>query len=166
MICPNGLNKTYLVSLPRSGHHLLVRGLTEAMNHKLVYSEYYNSAHNMQNCDHVNLQKSHDFDLDLEINPEFKYIVLVRDDRQSMLSWMAADKTIDIETFAKSKAAYYEGFRNKWIVGRINTMVIEYEDFVLFKSRMVENCCLFMGIEPNMDKLNEWLVRENRAINS
>jgi len=115
-ICPNGLIKTHLVSFPRSGHHLMVRGLTEALGNKLVYSEYYTSKHNMDNCRFVNLQKSHDFELTDPVNENENYVVLIRDFAPAIKSWYETEQIRDdFEVFKEAKLAYYRAFVEKWM---------------------------------------------------
>ena len=158
MKCPNGLNKTVLVSFPRSGHHLLVRGLTEAANHRIVYSEMYNSAHNMNNCDFVNLQKSHDFDLTDPIDPELNYIVLIRGFELAVESWFRESEANDLELFRQSKTEYFDGFMAKWVNDHsvTNRIVISYHDMVDAKMNTVVKAAHSMGFVPDIDKLRRW----------
>lgn len=159
MICPNNLNKTILVSYPRSGHHLMVRGLTEALDHKLVYSAFYGVAHNMANCEFVNLQKSHDFDLTDEINPDLNYIVLIRNFEDATRSWHKSIKSeMPIDEFLESKREYYEGFRKKW------GDAWDYDFFVANKIPLISKACRFMGCMPNMGKLNAWSQKEAEKV--
>lgn len=164
MICPNNLNKTILVSYPRSGHHLMVRGLTEALDHKLVYSAFYGVAHNMDNCEFVNLQKSHDFDLTDEINPDLNYIVLIRNFEDATRSWHKSIKSeIPIDEFLESKREYYEGFVKKW-GGKF--YLINYEDFIQEKIRVVVACChlIVNDFNFNMGKLRAWSQKEAEKV--
>lgn len=166
MICPNNLNKTILVSYPRSGHHLMVRGLTEALDHKLVYSAFYGVAHNIANCEFVNLQKSHDFDLTDEINLDLNYIVLIRNFEDATRSWHKSIKSeIPIDEFLESKREYYEGFIKKWVSGMfVPGFICEYEYLVPNKLKIITSASKFIGHEPNMGKLRAWSQKEAEKV--
>lgn len=118
----NALKPTYIVSFPRSGQHLVVRGLMWVMPDLVVYSEGYQVAHNIENNGAVNIQKSHDFDLKLEVKPEYQYLVLTRDFIPALKSWwrMAVGNGMEDseESFRNfcldGKKAYYDGFMAKW----------------------------------------------------
>jgi hypothetical protein len=161
--CPNGINKTYLVSFPRSGHHLMVRGLTEAANHKLVYSEGYTPAHNFDTCDHVNLQKSHDFDMDLEIKPDLTYIVLIRAFELAVDSWIKAEQIEDAESFRDSKVEYYDQFMAKWVSpSNENVLVITYPYLTDYKTSAITDAAHHMGFDPDRKALARWEFSERR----
>lgn len=159
--CPNNLIRTRLVSFPRSGHHLLVRGLTEALDHKLVYSEYYNCVHNLNTCEYVNLQKSHDFN-DEPIDPEGNYIVMIRGFELAVESWYESQpREISFEEFRDSQQPYFDSFMEKWVLPEMNNrLLINYHDFVDNKIKTVVAAARFMGYEPNQDKLKDWEMRE------
>lgn len=118
----NALKPTYIVSFPRSGQHLVVRGLMWVMPDLVVYSEGYQVLHNIENNGAVNIQKSHDFDLKLEVKPEYQYLVLTRDFIPALKSWwrMAVGNGMEDseESFRNfcldGKKAYYDGFWQKW----------------------------------------------------
>lgn len=159
--CPNNLIRTRLVTFPRSGHHLLVRGLTEALDHKLVYSEFYETAHNLANCPYVNLEKSHDF-TDEPIDPDGNYIVMIRGFELAIESWYnSTDRDVSLETFRNNQKQYFDDFLDKWVRSEINNrLLINYHDFVDNKIKFVSLASRHMGYEPNMVKLSEWELRE------
>ena len=166
MKCPNGLNRTIIVSFPRSGHHLLVRGMLAAMPEQIVYSEFYKSAHNTMNCEFVNLQKTHDLELETPINPDAHYIVQIRGFELAVESWYKLAKSEgydgDFETFRDSKSEYFDRFMEKWVNNHDipNKLVIPYHDLVSSKSASVINALRFMGFEDiqphQLDALRQW----------
>lgn len=159
MTCPNQINKTMLISFPRSGHHLMVRGLIASSRHRIVYSENYQTAHNMLNCEFVNLQKDHDFNLSLEVDPDMNYIVLIRDFAACMKSWhLTTDMTVPLQDFMDQHRAYYDGFIEKWSEYK----PIRYEQFVLNKLHTVCSVSAQMGFEPDMRELERWVRGESR----
>lgn len=164
-LCPNSLIRTHLVTFPRSGHHLMVRGLTEALGHRLVYSENYHCAHNMSNCEYVNLQKSHDFD-DQPVDPQANYIVMIRGFELAVESWYVThprDETF--EAFRQRKQDYFDRFLSKWVAPDLpNRLLITYHDLVDNKLDCVRRACLHMGSEPDERKLKQWERRERVKI--
>lgn len=159
-LCPNNVIRTHLVSFPRSGHHLMVRGLTEALNNRLVYSEFYTCKHNFSNCPYVNLQKSHDFN-DSPIDPDGNYIVMIREFEPAVESWWKTDLTLPFEEFRIKQKQYYDRFVSKWVDGDIPArLLIRYEDFINLKMDYVIQATRHMGVEPNMEKLADWSHRE------
>jgi len=161
--CPNGIKKTYIVSTPRSGHHLLVRGLEAAANHKLVYSENYNCKHNFTTCDFVNLQKDHDFELDLDISKEFKYVVLWRPQAESLHAWYnATESNISLSKFIKKNGNYFDRFAEKWLKSELpNVSIFFYADWIQHKRKTVKRICSIMGINPDLEKLFQWELDED-----
>lgn len=139
MICANGLNKTKLISFPRCGHHLLVRGLQWALQGKLIYSNYYESEHNFETCEYVNLQKSHDFNLDESIQDDLHYIILIRGFELAVESWYKSiGSEMPFEDFRDSKLKYYDDFTEKYVANPpANSIVISYNDFVSDKVNTV-----------------------------
>ena len=98
------------ISFPRSGHHMLIRKITEYFSsisntdvcikhhsrkasntdtdkNSFVYCEYYNACQTIPCIDkRCNFQKSHDFTLDLPLNTEQQYIVQIRSPIDSITS--------------------------------------------------------------------------------
>lgn len=150
----NSIHRTKIVSFPRSGHHLLIRGLQAVFESELVYSEFYKSEHNMENCPYVNVQKSHDFDLDEVIDPELKYVVLLRDEDDSILSWYK--QSIKFEGYCKNyldfysiKDNYLEKFKNKWEnADGENILHTHFSDLVTDKTTYLLRVCNFISLKP------------------
>lgn len=131
----NGIRKTKIVSFPRSGHHLLVRGLQSVLSNELVYCEPYQSVHHMDVSPFTNVQKSHDFDLTEPINPELHYIVQIRGFELAVESWYEAALKEgyegELHDFRAEKSDYYDGFMEKWVNSIIpNRLTISYHDLV------------------------------------
>lgn len=131
----NGIHKTKIVSFPRSGCHLLVRGLQILLQDELVFSEFYGVEHNMENSPCVNLQKSHDFNLTDEIDPNMKYIVLHRNPLQAVESWyiqvMESGHYYDWELFKAEKMSFAVDFYEKWNnITNENFFVLPYETLI------------------------------------
>ena len=147
------LNSNHIIctSMPRSGHHLLVRLLTGYYQDKFIYCDYY-GVHNKNCCnkipcinyieklksDFVFMQKSHDHSLKDPILDKYKYIIqyrhpiprsisnfqlYVKKDRENRDTKEGFKQFLDIEF------NYYMGFYQKWLVGaKSNILLLKYED--------------------------------------
>jgi len=167
----NGLNKTIFVTFPRSGHHLLIRGLHVALPQELVYSEFYQCEHNMDNCFAVNAQKDHDFKLERDIEG-YRYIVQVRDVTDCLYSWyIALNSKESFREFYEVNEKYYHRFMNKWILSEIdNRLIIKYEDLVKEKKETVLKVANFMSkgeidFSKRFAHLEAWEIGENNYLN-
>jgi hypothetical protein len=150
----NSLHRTKIVSFPRSGHHLLVRGLQAVFESELVYSEFYKSKHNMSNCKYVNVQKSHDFDLDEVIDPELRYVVLLREEEEAMTSWYKQAIIYEGQSkiypdFMAQKTEYYKKFKEKyWNIRGENIIVIYFPYFIQDKFLHLIGAANFISTKP------------------
>lgn len=173
MVCPNGLNKAMIVSLPRSGHHLLVRGLNILLEGQMVYSNHYESKHNLSNCEYVNVQKSHDFDMLDEVNPDLHYIIMVRENQYSAASWFDMLKTHEnyskpLTTFIQDKQEYYSKFIQKYVKSDNipNRKVITFYDLITNKIKVISEVAQFLlsenyKLKPHhLEHLRRWEIGE------
>jgi hypothetical protein len=161
------IRKTKIITFPRSGHHLLVRGILTALPEYAVYSEVYKSPHNMDNCEFVNLQKTHDFDLDEPINPDLQYIVQIRGFELAVESWhklLVRNESYSgsFEDFRKEKTEYYDRFMEKWVNNPTftNRLIIPYHELVADKKNTLINVIKYLGVteltEDIIKNINEW----------
>jgi len=133
-------------SIPRSGHHFLVRTLRVAFGPRLAYCEPYRHA-----CcgafpcakavdAELALKKSHDFHLDDDPAHDCPYLIQYRDPVLSTLSHaenkskhdaaFAADRDA-LEAFLAQKAAYFVGFMEKWRRPECrNYVLLDYDELV------------------------------------
>ena len=105
------MKKILCITIPRSGHCLLlnlllkyfsgnmkypeIQGLNTPIMCKetlsagdLHYCEYYNHCRKIPCIDpHTNFQKNHDYDLSLENNPNYNYIIQFRHPVEVFISW-------------------------------------------------------------------------------
>lgn len=87
-LCQNrsDMHKVQGISLPRSGHHLLVSCLKNYFEDELGYCS------NLFRMDQFSepettFQKNHDFHLDLPIDPNLRYLIQYRHPLESLVSW-------------------------------------------------------------------------------
>lgn len=166
IVCPNGLNKTKIVSFPRSGQHLLVRGLQWILQGKLIYSNFYESAHNFENNEFVNCQKSHDFDLQEPYQEDLNYIILIRAFEPAVESWWEAEghqlgnQTVTLKDFRHAKMDYFDKFNEKWVLNpKENQLVIPYHELINNKPKWLMNCYKTMTDKPMHDEKYQWLLK-------
>lgn len=143
------VTKTYLVSFPRSGQHLVARAMQWVYPDWFVYSEFYSTTHNIDNNPHVNLQKQHDFDLNMEIKDDFFYVVLTREFYGTVLShydlYIAdigdqPDDENKFIIFIDSFKDYYFGFKKKWVDSELrpNMLRFSFDEIVACPSSVVK----------------------------
>ena len=156
------IKKTKFVTFPRSGHHLLMRGLQWALQDELVYSEGYKSPHNMDKCPCVNIQKTHDFDLSEPVLPEMNYIVQIRPFELAVESWHKLEPSgMEFEEFRDSKVKYFDDFMAKWVLTNLpNVTVIPYNELVSDKVGTLlkaYKAITDLPLEPHrLDAIRKW----------
>lgn len=135
----DGIFRTENVSFPRSGHHALKDVLAEYFGSAFHYCEFYlEPEKRFGTCARSNYQKQHDFDLDVPIMTDRRYLVQVRNPIAAIQSWMDLDvRTGERPHFSchedwhaefSSRLRYWTGFVEKWYVQRIAPrFIIQYE---------------------------------------
>lgn len=149
------IKKTIFVTFPRSGHHLVTNVLfkyfSKNINYpeikgdetrlkcrdvikagELNYCEFYHHCKAMP-CPNfgTNIQKSHDFNLDLTIDNNYRYLILYRQPVEAISSWYELllrepflnsllGKYVDYsrrswEDFSKDALIFWKKFINKWV---------------------------------------------------
>ncbi len=119
-------------SMPRSGHHFLVRLLAASLKPKFHYCEVYTNEDccNSQPCTKqypglLFMQKSHDFQLKDTIPESGKFLIQYRHPIPRIFSdWDLAvsvrdslsDSYESFMNFAQSREKYYVNFYKKWVI--------------------------------------------------
>jgi hypothetical protein len=152
------------VSIPRSGHHLLVQLLWNYFKHgQFLYCEAYTYREccGKVPCNAVSqrarsefgtdlklrlfMQKSHDLDNELIVEPSARYIVQLRDPAQAAIGFLRWEMTRgsrdnfslgEIPKTVFDFLCYYVRFYHKWCVpvmigaNELDTFIIQYERLV------------------------------------
>jgi len=168
------MEQVQCVSLPRSGHNMLVGHLqryfqshTSCSKTKLPtkkftlfgrtkdrqkthvhpdtssnfhYCEYYYGCRNHPCVDqHNTFQKSHDFELELPVEQERKYLIQKRDRLDLMISWFEMrlkknrenDSKAGFQAFLERQRSYLDQFHQKWVEAPIRyRMILDYEAYL------------------------------------
>ena len=134
-------------SMPRSGHHYLVRLLTAAIDREFLYCEFYQPqfSYRQEGCcqkvpcryagelkDGLSFQKNHDFNLDVTVVEDCRYVVQVRRPVPRLFSHFklrvehkqCVASAISWNKFTKEAKDYYIRFWQKWVTG--SHLVIPY----------------------------------------
>lgn len=139
----------FLISFPRSGHHIMVdviEDITKLNNLPFSYCEFYTCCNQIPCTKNSFLAKNHDFDLDIPITPENKYIVLYRDDPFEQLeAWyryqlLYPNSVDDLNVFIERNIQYYNNFRNKWVDNNYQNIIkITYDEFLKDPDQIFKN---------------------------
>lgn len=140
IILHNIYDMNVIVSFPRSGQHLIesvLRFLCTKIGKEFSYCEFYNCCKNLP-CEKGSFfSKNHDFQLNLNIKDDSKYLVLYRRDIILQLeSYFRFQVGKEYEydnllNFIRDNSLFYSEFINKWVYKKYdNVLSVEYYDFV------------------------------------
>jgi len=132
-----------IVSFPRSGQHLVEKILEFCCKEHdidFTYCEFYTCCESLPCKEDKQISKNHDFNLELEIKNNNKYVSLYRKDIIIQLEayyryWIKYNGTKykyeDLLSFVKDKTQYYNEFVNKWINNKNkNILKVEYYEIL------------------------------------
>lgn len=166
-------------SIPRSGHHFLVRILRRAYGKELYYCGFYKVAGCCKQipCTRtaertVVFQKSHDWDFSLPTELEgVTYIVQHRHPVPQALSDIElhlrdavhkgrtnkVSTQADLQVWLARKAHYYKRFHDKWMAEkRDNAILVPYEELAEDPAGTVQRMLVRAGAAtPTQDKIEE-----------
>jgi len=170
------MSQINLISFPRSGQHLTERVLRFYCGRKKIkfsYCEFYNHCRTFPCKSKRKFQKNHDFNLDLPILPEQKYIVLYRNNIEEQIEayfrfdlkerwglvhvgkieYQDPNKRDQLIKYIHGKTDYYIKFLRKWVFNNNkNIYKIEY-------NKLLKNNYLYLKvfnhIFPEIDHKND-----------
>lgn len=149
------------ISFPRSGHHLLVRCLTQMFDDRFRYCDFYNHCRKTPCRDsETNFQKSHDFDLRLDLPTTQRRLVQFRHPIDAISSWFnlslkepsvwdriaVRDTQASWDRFFNAKAIYWKRFVTKWVVDGDDTeqMLVPYHRLMHNPAETLEKVAKFL----------------------
>ena len=155
------MNKLLIVTFPRSGHHLLVGMLQKYFGPEMVYCETYEHCNTIP-CPNltVNVQKTHDFDLDVAAPDGWKVLVQMREPLPAIVSWYETqvsrygmeDSRRSWDEFFAEKMHFYVNFYKKWAHGN---HVIFYEELIAEPCYFLRLAVSILIADPNNKQLRE-----------
>jgi len=168
------------VSFPRSGHHLLVDFLQHYFACRFVYCEYYHTCHQLPCANPANnLQKNHDFDLNLPTDGAGDYLLQYRHPLYAVTSnyflhlsgephrgepFEAGKEPIRIwHEFAVRDVEWWKVWMRKWILGNDNPRVwtLAYEDLLHHPVEMLSAAAEYLCPSHTADRQRvEFLVEQ------
>lgn len=168
------------VTLPRSGHHMLVNclasyfsgGLKYTYNNfecpkffsvnKFVYCEYYGHCKHIPCADKTTtFQKYHDVDGVLKINPKQIYLVQYRHPIDITLSLCEMWSIRNIVEAVNTWAAIWNKFVNKWVFSKLkNVLPIEYNDFLIRPHQYLYKIISLLDKTPINKKLLKHVISQ------
>jgi hypothetical protein len=121
------MDRYIFATFPRSGHNLLYQLLKHVLKGDFSYCEFYTHCQKIPCSNDAQFQKNHDFDLDLPIEKNVKYIVQYRHPYESIASFYNFDldhgkiENDDIsnwQSFLNQNLDYYMKFMHKWATNK------------------------------------------------
>ncbi len=179
--------KYNIISFPRSGQHLACRILKYFCQKNKIefsYCGFYDHCRRNPCKTGKIFQKNHDFNLQLPINNEIKYLVLYRSDvveqldawfrfelktkRGNSFDYKNGDKKLAFKNFIyqkrkflanKTRIEYYSDFLKKWVFcNKKNILKIEYNKFLKNSSVFIS---VFNHFFPEISNdINEKILKE------
>ena len=157
----NGIYPTQCVTFPRSGHIILQRVLKKYFGDKLNWTDVYKwPERGFAKNKECNLEKTHDFDLDVPIKPDRLYLVQIRNPFNALAGWkvMHLDEGVtkkDWRPWFRQKARYWMQFTHKWLYSPVpNRLVVPYEKLTGNPVYAFSRIIVFMTkSEPDLAKL-------------
>ena len=127
---------TRVVTFPRSGHHWLIELLQERLGDKIfLYTEHYTDGGKTLETGYpgVNVQKTHDFDLEVPKVSWYRHVVQVRRVQDCLKSWRKLEESRGPvpPRFEEQKTHFYGLWVSRWIVEDVpGRLIVRYEDLV------------------------------------
>jgi len=172
--CSTPLRYVAGISWPRSGHHLLVRLMSDYFGDAFNYCEFYTE--HLDCCRQfpctraksVSFSKNHDFALDVSTAENVPYLVQYRNFFNSVVSEFElhirvhgadCDTKEEFEKHSVAKARQFKRFRQKWVDcdTRANVLLVPFEDLISNTEALASLCIQhFMpGTDVDLERLRE-----------
>jgi len=207
------MERVQCVSLPRSGHNLLVSHLQKYFDSAAIcekvtrrfslfsrlsqpsgeantsdcgpansssssdrtfhYCEYYYACRQHPCTEPKNsFQKSHDFELELPVQPDQKYLIQKRQPLDLLISWfemrLLKDREEDtpdgFRAFVQRMRPYVDGFEQKWVDSDLQRrLVLDYEDYLNEPAKQLASVIRFFDNELDLNLVRiEQIVKDVR----
>ena len=167
-----------LISFPRSGQYMNERLLNEFYDKYKIpykYCEFYKCCNTTPCKIKSTYQKNHDFNLDLTIKVNEKYLFLYRKDKLEQLeafyrytksgkqNYKDIKDYVNLLLFCKKQSKYYDNLVNKYVnSNKENILPIDYNDYVNNPKETFHNIISFFGLNYTFEQVSEFI--DNREI--
>lgn len=173
------------VSIPRSGHHMLVSILSETFEWgQFIHCESYdfpgcchatpcirvaaraNEAFGGSKSLRLYLQKSHDMQDELSVLAPHRYLVQVRHPLQACIGWLRWHQTpiqlAELNHSALGFLTYYLRFFHKWVANsRLqNRFLLRYEDLVVGPEWQTRSALAWAGVTFDEARLQDAVAHQ------
>lgn len=165
--------KTACISFPRSGHHALKAVLADYFGNEFKYCDNYVDppSNKLGVCPETNYCKEHDLELSQPLDPNFRYVIQVRNPMFSIPSWIEFDSRVGAinhmvsrETWSKAfneRIRFWNVWFDKWVLSDIwPRIIVHYGILIDDPFSTCETIIQFMtGQHPVPEKLRQSLER-------
>jgi hypothetical protein len=170
-------NQRNIVSFPRSGQHMLEKLLFDFHSkfniHPYSYCEFYNCCQEYK-CKYNSVyQKNHDFNLELNIKEDEKYVFLYRKNKIANIEayyryHVNNNSNYDFNDFLNfyiSVSPYYENLVNKYLCNEGNNILcIDYDEFMNDPSTIFHKIIIFFGFNYEKNEIHEFINNRDEKI--
>ncbi len=163
------LNRVIFASFPRSGRHLTMDVLTPYFGDDLKVCDWLKDFRKRPEINpETNFTKIHDQYLTHPIDPQYKYLVVVRHPIYSINSWRLHHRDehgeiLENQETSRWKLEFWAKWFNKWALSDIpNRLIVQYESMISNPMSTFESMIRFVGDkEPELDRLMDIVERAN-----
>ena len=173
------------VSMPRSGHHYLVRLLRSYFGDEMGYCEFYGPKDCCKKipCNKTILnkklfyQKNHDHQLNLRVGSETSCILVIQfrhpvyqvssNFELEIKNREYLNNVMHLQYYLAISAHYYINFWRKWLEGEVlqPAITIEYNDLVSKSMEELSKLLIFLGFEIDKYRIMT-VIQENQKLDN
>ena len=153
----NGIKQTLFATFPRSGHHVMQRVCHAYFGDRLHWCDIHKCGDQgfIKNPKFCNMEKNHDFDLDVPIRQELQHVIQIRHPIFAIAGWKAMHQREgkvkrDWRPWCQEKMNFYSKFCTKWLYTSVpNRLVVPYERLVVDPVKICSKVIEFMLEDPD-----------------
>ena len=162
-----------LISVPRSGQHMIESALRyyhQLLNIPFHYCEFYGCCKTIPCNKNINaIQKNHDFELNIELKDNTKYVFLYRSNilqqidahyrfhtQNKKIDYTNENIINDFKNFIQINKRYYKNIYNKYLnQNKTNILDVEYDNIVNNFNDIFRKILIFFNIDVNEDFIEQ-----------
>jgi len=155
----NGLYRTVAATFPRSGNTYMIYCLGHYFSKQRLHFTDIHRPGSLpfdKDPDCV-LLKTHDFDLKFSPQPQWKYLVQIRDPLEALASWNQLNieeghPAKHIDEWWRKQMQFYADFVKKWILQPMpNRLVVPFAELMADPVAVLSDVITFLNVDATVD---------------